>query len=193
MGATLDNRPSPLTKPRWRDWWDRLMDLTNQPQRATRMLWGCWGLSRVALLLMVIIGHAYCDPQFYKYAGELASGRWPYRDIPVEYTPLALVLILLPALPLLAFPGIAPRHDPVFFVRPLTHLPNPDPVRYGPYAISFAFEMLLLDALTLLLVMWAARRLVPGDSMGVRSGLLYTVAILACGAVLQKFDLAAAA
>jgi len=192
MGATLDTRPGLLAQPRWSAWWDRLMDLTQQPQRATRLLWGCWAVSRVALLLMVIVGHAYCDTQFYHYAGELASGRWPYRDISVEYPPLALVLILLPALPLLAFPAIAPRHD-LAFTRPLTHLPQPDLARYGPYAISFAVEMLLLDALTLLLVTWAARRLVKGDRMGVRSGLLYTVATLACGALLQKFDLAAGA
>jgi hypothetical protein len=148
----------------------------------------------VVLLLLVVLGHAFCDPQFYHYAGELAAGRWPYRDVAVEYPPLAMALILMPALPLLAFPDIAPRHDAAF-TPPLTHLPHPDPVRYGAYATSFAVELLLLDALTLLLVCWAAPRLAaPGQSIAVRcsrAGLLYVAVTFACGALLQKFDLVA--
>src|SRR5262249_35347159 len=133
-------------------------------------------------------GHAYCDPWFYKYAGDLAAGHLPYRDVAVEYPPLALLLILLPALPLLPFAGIAPRPDTAF-VAPIITLPHPDPARYGPYAISFALEMLVLDALTLWLVLRVGRRLTPGDSLGVRSALLYVGLVFLSGALLQKFDL----
>jgi hypothetical protein len=204
MGATLKTRPAsfaPHTWTKawtnaWKDWWTQLLALTAQLEGSPRSglaLWGCWGLTRVALLLVVVFGHAYCDPQFYHYAGQLAAGHWPYRDVPVEYPPLALVLILLPALALLPFAGIAPRPDPAFALPAagITHLPHPDPLRYGAYAISFAAFMLLCDALTLALVMRAGRRLAPGDTRGLRSGVVYVLLTLASGALLQKFDLVA--
>ncbi|HEX6820133.1 MAG TPA: glycosyltransferase family 39 protein [Ktedonobacterales bacterium] len=146
-------------------------------------------------MLGVVLGHAYCDPQFYNYAGQLAAGHLPYRDYLVEYPPLALVLILLPALALLPFPRIAPRPDTAFGspTHPLTHMPQPDPLRYGAYATSFAIELLLIDALTLLLVLRVARWFVPGNERrsGASAGWIYLLATLACGALLQKFDLAA--
>jgi hypothetical protein len=101
-----------------------------------------------------------------------------------------MVLILLPAIPLLPFTSVAPRPDPAF-ASISTHLPVPNPVRYGAYGISFAVEMLLIDAATLWLVHRAARRYVPSDSTGLRSGLLYIVLAFLSGAILQKFELAA--
>lgn len=147
-----------------------------------------WGATRLILFIGLLAGHSYCDPAFYKYAGLLAAGQWPYRNVAVEYPPLAMLLLLLPALPLLAFPSIAPRPDAAFN-EPLARLPQPDPVRYGAYGISFAVEMLVIDVLTLWLVRRAARRHLAGDPQGVRSGLLYIMLVFASGALLQKFDL----
>lgn len=146
-------------------------------------VWALWGISRAQMLLNLILGHHYCDPQFYQYAGDFAVGRWPYQSVQVEYPPLALVAMILPALPLLPFAGIAPRPD----ANP--HPLHPDPVRYAAYGISFGLVMLAVDALTLWLVMRAGRRSVAGDARGVWSGLLYVLVVFASGALLQKFDL----
>lgn len=121
------------------------------------LVWGVWGMTRAIMLLNLIIGHHYCDPQFFQYAGDLAQGRLPYISVPVEYPPIAMVLLLLPALPLLPFAGIAPR--------PSTML-TATSVRYGAYGISFAIMMLAIDAATLILVMRTARRWTPGDRWG---------------------------
>src|SRR5260221_11702126 len=98
-----------------------------------------------------------------------------------------MLLILLPAIPLLPFSAWAPR--PILDLHTSLFLPQPDPVRYRAYGISFGVEMLLLDALTLWLVRRAAIRLAPRDPTRLRSGLLYLVLLLASGALLQKFDL----
>jgi alpha-1,6-mannosyltransferase len=155
-------------------------------------VWLVWGLTRSALLVAAIIGQRYCDPQFYHFAGQLAAGQLPYRDYSVEYPPLAVLLTLLPALPLLPFVGIAPRPDPAFHAG-LTNLPAPDPVRYGAYGVSFAVMMVLVDMFTLWLVMRVSKRSVAGDKNGAVSGLIYTLLTLAVGALLQKFDLVAGA
>lgn len=167
-------------------WWLEL-----RPRAARMVVLGTWGISRLLLFAGLLIRHAYCDPAFYHYAGQFALGRWPYRDVQVEYPPIAMLLLILPALPLLPFQRIAPR--PIYELdgqQHLTRLPQPDPVRYGAYGISFAIEMLLVDALALWLVRRAARRLVPGDVSGLRSALLYIVLVFLNGALLQKFDLA---
>ncbi|HEX6541077.1 MAG TPA: glycosyltransferase 87 family protein [Ktedonobacterales bacterium] len=166
--------------------------VADSPVLADRTLLVCWVGTRLILLLGMIIGAHYCDPQFYKYAGQFAAGQLPYRDFPVEYPPVAMLLILLPAVPLMPFTAIAPRPDPAFVALP-THLPMPDPVRYGVYGLSFGVEMLLIDVLTLALVRVVARRVNPGDRHGLRSGLLYLALVFASGALLQKFDLAAGA
>lgn len=147
------------------------------------LVWIAWAISRGIMLASLILGHHYCDPQFYQYAGDMAAGHWPYLRIPVEYPPFALLLIALPALPLLPFAAIAPR--PELNPYPLA----PDPVRYSAYGISFGLMMLALDALTLWLVMRVARRWTPGDRSGLWSGLLYVVLIFLSGTLLQKFDL----
>src|SRR5215469_7593728 len=103
--------------------WQRI---ESRPALASRMLIISWGITRAVLFAGLLIGHSYCDPQFYNYAGKLAAGQWPYAAVPVEYPPLAMVLILLPAVPLLPFAGIAPRPDPAFIN--FTHIPTPDPV-----------------------------------------------------------------
>ncbi|WIG60944.1 MAG: hypothetical protein OJF49_003692 [Ktedonobacterales bacterium] len=167
--------------------WNRL---EASPATATRVLWGAWAVTRLLLFVALLLGHTYSDPQFYNYAGKLAAGQWPYRDYPVEYPPLALLLILLPALPLLPFAAIAPRPDAAF-AGVVTSFPHPNPLRYGAYGISFAVQMLLLDALTLWLVRRAALRFAPADRYGLRSGLLYIALVFASGALFQKFDLAA--
>ncbi len=148
-----------------------------------RSVWLLWALTRGWMLLNLILGQHYCDPQFYQYAGDFAVGKLPYRDVAVEYPPLALVIMILPALPLLPFAGIAPRPD----ANP--HPLHPDPIRYGAYGISFGIMLVLCDALTLWLVTRAARRLLPRDPSGAWSGLLYMALAFASGAVLQKFDL----
>lgn len=157
---------------------------------ASRVVWGAWALTRLLLLAGLVIGKNYCDPEFYYYAGKLSLGQLPYAHVPVEYPPLAMALILLPALPLLPFAAVAPRPDAAF--ASLASLPQPhDLFRYGAYGIAFGVEMLLIDAATLWLVRRAARRLLPGDARGVVSGLLYVGLVFASGALLQKFDLAA--
>ena len=128
-------------------------------------VWLVWGVTRIILLAAAIIGQRYCDPQFYHFAGQLAAGQFPYHDYRVEYPPLAVLLTLLPALPLLPFAGIAPRPDPAFHAG-VTSLPAPDPLRYGAYGVSFAVMMLLVDALTLWLVMRVGRRIASGDASG---------------------------
>ena len=189
MQRTLTLSPSIL--PVWRriiHIWHRL---ESQPVLASRLLILAWALTRGALLIGMLIGHSYCDPAFYNYAGKFANGEWPYTAaVPVEYPPVAMLLILLPAIPLLPFGSIAPRPDPAF-AHITTHLPVPNAVRYGAYGISFAIEMLIFDAVTLWLIQRAARKYVPGDPTGVRSGLLYILLIVCNGALLQKFDLVA--
>lgn len=176
---------------RTRDWLARLLARLNEDERAaTRMVWGAWTLTRLLLFAGLILGKNYCDPEFYEYAGKLSVGQLPYVHVPVEYPPLAMLLILLPALALLPFSSVAPRLDPAF--QSLVRLPQPhDMFRYGAYGVSFGVEMLLIDAATLWLVRWAARRLLPGDAQGAKSGLLYVLLVFASGALLQKFDLAA--
>ncbi|HLZ24829.1 MAG TPA: glycosyltransferase family 87 protein [Ktedonobacterales bacterium] len=170
-------------------WFGRLLMALDGDARAARWtLAGAWGATRLALFVGMLLSHSYCDPGFYKYAGYLAAGQWPYRNVPAEYPPLAILLLLLPALPLLPFAGIAPRPDRAFNT-PIIALPHPNPVRYAAYGISFAVEMLVIDALTLWLLRRAARRHLAGDPRGVRTGLLYTVLVFLSGALLQKFDL----
>ena len=164
-----------------------LSALEADPLVASRVLVWAWVLTRSLLVLALLVGRGYADPAFYSDAGQLALGRLPYRDVSVEYPPLAMLLILMPAIPLLPFPAWAPR--PILDLHTSPFLPQPDPVRYRAYGISFGVEMLLLDALTLWLVRRAAMRLAPGDPTGLRSGLLYLVLMLASGALLQKFDL----
>jgi alpha-1,6-mannosyltransferase len=177
-----------------RRWWfwltEKLDTSAKSPVMADRVLLVVWLVTRLILLLGMIIGAHYSDPQFYKYAGEFATGKLPYRDFAVEYPPVAMVLLLVPALMLLPFSAIAPRPDPAFVASP-TALPAPDPMRYSVYGLSFGIEMLLIDLLTLLLVRAVARRLIPGDRYGMKSGLVYLLLIFASGALLQKFDLVA--
>ena len=194
--APLPTTASPAShtqerRPTLRGWGNPLpwlRSIERSPRGSDGALLVVWAITRLLLLLSVIVGHAYTDPQFYHYAGQLAVGQFPFRDIPVEYPPLAMVLVLLPALPLLLFPAIAPRPDAAFLH--VTQLPHPvDPTRYAAYAISFAVEMLVIDVVTLWLVRRAARRLAPGDANGLRAGLFYLALTFASGALLQKFDI----
>lgn len=154
-------------------------------------VWGTWGVTRLLLFAGMLLGHGYTDPEFYHFAGLFANGHWPYRDFPVEYPPLAMAFILLPALPLLPFAGIAPRPVPAFLAQPVTSLPQPpDMVRYSAYGISFAVEMLLLDSFTLWLVLRSAQGLLRRDVLVLRAGLAYVAFVFLTGAALQKFDLA---
>jgi hypothetical protein len=155
--------------------------------QTTPGVWTLWGVTRAALLFNLILGQHYCDPQFYQYAGDVAVGRWPYQAVPVEYPPLAILLMVLPALPLLPFAGIAPRPE----ANP--HPLHPDPVRYGAYGVSFGIMLLAVDALTLWGVGRVARRWRPGDATGARASILYILLVLGSGALLQKFDLATGA
>jgi len=177
-----------------RRWWcwlkEKFAASAMSPVSADRVLLVVWLVTRLLLLLGMIIGAHYSDPQFYKYAGEFAAGKLPYRDFPVEYPPVAIVLLLAPALVLLPFSAIAPRPDPAFVASP-TALPMPDPQRYSVYGLSFGIELLLIDLLTLVLIRAVARRLIPGDRYGMKSGLLYLLLVFASGALLQKFDLVA--
>ncbi|HKV83469.1 MAG TPA: glycosyltransferase 87 family protein [Ktedonobacterales bacterium] len=170
------------------NWLRLLARVESDPRLVTRALAGVWLVTRGLLFIGMLAGRNFCDPWFYHYAGEFAAGRLPYRDVPVEYPPVTIALLLLPALPLLPFASIAPRPDAAF-APGFTHLPHPDPTRYLAYGVSFACEMLVIDALTLWLVRRAARRAVPGDPTGLRSGLLYLGLIFLSGALLQKFDL----
>jgi hypothetical protein len=69
--------------------------IEGQPALASGLLIAAWCLSRGVLFIGLLISHSYCDPQFYDYAGKFAYGQWPYTSaFPVEYPPLAMVLIL---------------------------------------------------------------------------------------------------
>ncbi len=145
-----------------------LIRLRSLDGRAGWMLLGVlWLVTRLIYLLNVMLGHHYPDDAFFLYAQRFSHGLLPYRDFPVEYPPLGILLIVLPGL---AHAG------------PLTE--------WG-YGTSFALEMLALDLLTLLLVIRLAKGLIPGDRTGLYSGLLYTGFVAASGAIAQKFDLVA--
>ncbi len=148
-------------------------------------VWTVFAITQGLMLLNVILGHHYGDPEFYRYAGDFAVGKLPYLTVPVEYPPLAMFFLLLPAVPLLPFAGIAPR--PAAFTYP----PHLDPIRYGAYGISFAIMMILFDIVALLIVMRFARRWTPGDPTGRWSGVVFALLLFASNAALQKFDLVA--
>jgi len=167
-----------------------LSPVSRDPLLARRVVWGAWFLTRAILFAGMILGRNFCDAEFYKYAGAITGGSLPYQNFPVEYPPVAILLMLLPALPLVPFARIAPRVD-VASGAALVHLPAPDPVRFAAYGISFGIEMLVIDAITLVLVRKIARRYVPGDPQGAWSSLLYILLVFCSGALLQKFDLAA--
>lgn len=169
-------------------WWTSFVAMARRPGSLRGLTIGVWIITRLLLMAAVVVGHRYCDPQFYKYAGEFAAGQWPYRDVSVEYPPLAIVLMLVAALPLLPFAGIAPRPDPAF-APPLLRLPAPDPIRYGAYGVSFAVVMLIIDAITFWLVIRSARVLTRNEFVVMGAGMLYTSLVFLSGAVLQKFDL----
>ncbi len=146
----------------------RLLGLRSLDGRTGWMLLGAlWLVTRLIYLLNVVLGHHYPDVEFFQYAQWFSQGSLPYRNFPVEYPPLGIALIVLPGL---------------VHVGPLTEL---------LYGTSFALEMLALDLLTLFLVIRFARKLIPGDSTGLYSGLLYTGFVAASGAIAQKFDLVA--
>ena len=63
------------------------VETAESSERADRLLLGGWMSTRLILLLGMIIGAHYCDPQFYHYAGEFAAGKLPYRDFTVESPP----------------------------------------------------------------------------------------------------------
>jgi hypothetical protein len=131
------------------------------------LLAALWLVTRLIYLLNVMLGHHYPDDAFFLYAQRFSQGLLPYRDFPVEYPPLGMLLIVLPGL---AHAG------------PLTE--------WG-YGASFALEMLALDLLTLFLIIRLAKGLIPDDRTGLYSGLLYTGFVAASGAIAQKFDLIA--
>lgn len=142
--------------------------LRSQDGRAGWILLGAlWLVTRLIYLLNVMLGHHYPDDVFLVYAQRFSDGLLPYRNFPVEYPPLGMLFIILPGL---------------IHAGPLT--------AWG-YGTSFALEMLALDALTLLLVVCMAKRLIPADRTGLYSGLLYTSFVAASGAIAQKFDLVA--
>jgi hypothetical protein len=144
------------------------MRLRSLDGRAGWILLGAlWLGTRLIYLLNVMLGQHYPDPAFFLYAQHVSQGLLPYRNFPVEYPPLGMLLIVLP--------GLA-------HVGPLTE--------WG-YGSSFALEMLALDLLTLFLVIRLAKGLLPRDSTGLYSGLLYTAFVAASGAIAQKFDLVA--
>jgi hypothetical protein len=126
-----------------------------------------WLATRLVYLLNVMVGHHYPDPVFLVYAQRVSAGLLPYRDFPVEYPPLGIALVVLPGLT-----------QGVLLTGWL-------------YGTLFALEMLTLDLLTLVLVVWLAKGLVRGDPSGLGSGLLYTCFVAASGAVAQKFDVVA--
>src|SRR5260370_42504634 len=95
-----------------------------------------------------------------------------------------MLFIRLAAIPLLPFPSWAPR--PILDLHTSPFLPQPDPVRYRAYGISFGIEMLLLDALTLWLVRRAAARLWRGGPTGPRQGRPFLVLGLAGAALCPK-------
>jgi hypothetical protein len=156
----------------------RMAWITSQPS-----VWVIWGITRSIMFLNLYNGHHYCDPQFYQYAGYLAEGKLPFINYAVEYPPLAMIIMLIPALPLLPFPGIAPRPE----LDP--HPWSPDPVRYGAYGISFAVMILIVDVLTMLLVRRLAQKWITSDTTGWTSAFSYVVLVFASGALLQKFEL----
>lgn len=180
--------------PGWKPWkqatnlWQRTL---SHPQSINMLLLCVWIFTRAVLLVNLIVGQHYADPAFYNYGGELAIGHLPYFNYPVEYPPLAMLFILLPALPLLPLSGIAPLPVPELNgpSNLILNLPTPDPARYSAYGLSFAVEMLILDVVTLWLVRISARVLFRRREAELVAGLLYLGLIFASGALLQKFDL----
>src|SRR5579864_1431523 len=103
---------------------------------------------------------------YFNYASRAITGAVPYRDYPVEYPPLAVVLFVIPRLAT---------------------------SRFGPYAALFAAEMLLFDAAAVYLV---AREAAAREGVRVVPARLgwYTASFAALYPVIgSRYDLAPAA
>ncbi len=157
----------------------KIFDVIMTPQA----VWGTWLIIQIIMGANLLLGHHYSDPEFYQYAGYFAQGKLPYINFPVEYPPLALILILLPAVPLLPFSQIAPHPYPSILA-----ISTADP-RVQAYGIVFGVMMSLVSALTLYAVMRCAKALNIRRRAAIESGYVYTLLTLATGAILQKFEL----
>ncbi len=105
----------------------------------------------------------YSFSVFYGYADKMMDGRIPYKDFDSEYSPVALLLMLVPRL--------------------LT-------ASEANYQTIFAIQMLLFDLIGLLLVADLAGRL--GRSSLV-AALVYTASLVTIGPIIiERFDLAPA-
>ncbi|MFB3778302.1 MAG: hypothetical protein ACE141_11845 [Bryobacteraceae bacterium] len=98
---------------------------------------------------------------YYRYASEVLSGAWPYRDFRIEYPPLALPFFLLPRL---------------FTADRLL------------YALIFGFLMFLLHGATVVLVAGAVRSSVGAEAT-MRRLVWYTVCFcLLCPLPVARYD-----
>ena len=57
-----------------------------------------WLLTRLPLIVLAVVVGAQIDSTYLHYGQAMAAGGWPYRDFAVEYPPLSLAFLAVPAL-----------------------------------------------------------------------------------------------
>lgn len=98
-----------------------------------------WLLARLPLIILALALSSQADATYLRYGQAIVAGELPYRDFGVEYPPLALVFLALPALAAHALASLSANS----------------------YALLFGVQALILDALfTAVLARGAGRQAV---------------------------------
>lgn len=74
-----------------------------------------WLLTRLPLVALAIAVGAQADSTYLHYGQEMAAGALPYRDFAVEYPPLSITFLALPALAAHAFARLSMDSYTLFF------------------------------------------------------------------------------
>lgn len=111
--------------------------ITDRWDMARLLLPAAWLLTRPPLLVLALVLGSRTDITYLHYGQAMAAGAVPYRDFAVEYPPLAIAFLAIPALTAHSFTQLSATS----------------------YSVFFGLQALLLDALLYaVLARWAGTR-----------------------------------